>query len=449
MGRGVRLSVIAPAAVLITFALGCLRTPGSDGPVAPSVASDGPDAEVRDFRLHELAARVRTMPPGVERDYFAGVLASRSARTEEALRLLNGVLPVLREKQPQRAAVALEALADTFAATYRYRDAARAYDELAPLASYLPEPADDDAAFARIVADAPAQTIALTGPVRLKTSRNPIGSVNAALTVGGTPVEWLLDTGANYSVVSRSLARQLGLTPLAGAAMVGSGVTGLKSPLELAIVPRVELGGATVSHVVAIVLDDANLRVGPEGNTYQIHAILGYPVLRALGRVTFTRQGEFLAGEAAEQARTGAQMFMRGQTPAVECEVAGERLLFTFDTGASSSTFSVRYYERFRQRAKSWRTRTVESGGAGGTVKREMFVQPHVDMKVGGAGVALKDVTIFPTLMDAGIDVLFGNLGLDFVEGFDSFTLDFSTMTFRLGAPTAPHSARQPIGAQP
>jgi len=435
MRRGVRPSVIAAIAVPITFTLACLQAPGPNGAALSGAASGDPDAEVRDFRIHELAARVRTMPPGVDRDYFAGILASRAARSEEALRLLNGVLPVLRETQPQRAAVALEALAETYSATYRYRDASRIYEELAPLASHLPQPVDDDVALARILADAPAQTIAWTGPVRLKTSRNPIGSVNGTLTVGGTPVEWLLDTGANYSVVSRSLARQLGLTPLAGAAMVGSGVTGLKSALEVGIVPRVEIGGATVSHVVAIILEDANLRVGPEGNAYQIHAILGYPVLRALGRVTFTRQGEFLAGEAAEQARTSAPMFMRGLTPAVECEVAGEPLLFTFDTGASSSNFSVRYYERFRQDAKSWRTSTVESGGAGGTVRREMFVQPRVDLKVGGANVALKDVTIFSTAMNAGIDVLFGNLGQDFVDGFDSFTLDFSTMAFSFGAP--------------
>jgi hypothetical protein len=37
--------------------------------------------------------------------------------------------------------------------------------------------------------------------------------------------------------------------------------------------------------------------------------------------------------------------------------------------------------------------------------------------------------------MNAGIDILFGNLGLDFVDGFESFSLNFSTMTFGLGAP--------------
>jgi hypothetical protein len=35
--------------------------------------------------------------------------------------------------------------------------------------------------------------------------------------------------------------------------------------------------------------------------------------------------------------------------------------------------------------------------------------------------------------MNSGIDELYGNLGQDLVAGFESFTLDFSRMTFSLG----------------
>ena len=39
-----------------------------------------------------------------------------------------------------------------------------------------------------------------------------------------------------------------------------------------------------------------------------------------------------------------------------------------------------------------------------------------------------------------GIDVLFGNIGQDFVANFESFTLDFVNMTFSLGFPLPAHS---------
>jgi hypothetical protein len=39
--------------------------------------------------------------------------------------------------------------------------------------------------------------------------------------------------------------------------------------------------------------------------------------------------------------------------------------------------------------------------------------------------------------MNSGIDELYGNLGQDLVASFESFTLDFSKMTFSLGTPLA------------
>ena len=67
-----------------------------------------------------------------------------------------------------------------------------------------------------------------------------------------------------------------------------------------------------------------------------------------------------------------------------------------------------------------------------------MYIQPTVVMKVGDAIVSLKDVTIFPARVNAGIDVLFGNIGLDFVANLEAVTLDFTTMTFSLDQGTRP-----------
>jgi hypothetical protein len=58
-------------------------------------------------------------------------------------------------------------------------------------------------------------------------------------------------------------------------------------------------------------------------------------------------------------------------------------------------------------------------------------------MTSGTSTVTLNDVSILPVRMNAGIDVLFGNLGQDFVDGVETFSLNFSTMTFSAGAPRA------------
>ena len=121
------------------------------------------------------------------------------------------------------------------------------------------------------------------------------------------------------------------------------------------------VGGATLTNVVLLVLDDENLRIGSGPDAYQINALLGYPILKALGAVTFTRDEFLAAGGSRSPAARACGCTMRGLTPAVECEVEGRPLLFTFDTGASSTDLSVRYYELFRAQASSWKTQIVES----------------------------------------------------------------------------------------
>jgi predicted aspartyl protease len=422
--------------VLIASLCVACATPAPPGAENVSAATATmADTDLQDYQLRALETHIQRMPDGPERNYFSGMLAARSGRFGDAVAQLNRALPHLRESAPTRAAMALEAIATAYRADNQYGDAARAYAELSDrFADQLDRFPADDAALARILSATPPQSISWNGPVKLKTSNNPIGSRVAELVVNGVRGLWLLDTAANQSVVSRTFAQRLGVTPLQGAASVGSGLTGRKSSLRAAVLPTMHIGGAALTNVVLLVLDDENLRIGSGPDAYQINAILGYPILKALGVVTFTRD-EFLAGEAAEANGRGVRMYMRGLTPAIECEVEGRPLLFTLDTGASSTDLSVRYYELFRAQAGSWKTQIVESAGAGGSIQQDTYIQPRVVMKVGTSTVTLNDVSILPVRMNAGIDVLFGNLGQDFADGFESFSLNFSTMTFSSGAP--------------
>ena len=219
-----------------------------------AVTENGPDQELKEFRLDDLEARLPTMEPGPERDYFAGVLANRGGHIPESVQLLNRVLPSIRTSRPDRAAVALQALADDYIKSFQYGDAAQVYDDLLThFSSHLkPEElkgAKDDARLARILREAPAQTITWDGAVRLKTERNPLNSMNVDLTVNGVQGPWLLDTGANLSVVSKSFAERLGLNFLPGVTQTQAGLTGIENPLRVALLPTLPMGGCSPSCV--------------------------------------------------------------------------------------------------------------------------------------------------------------------------------------------------------
>jgi hypothetical protein len=130
-------------------------------------------------------------------------------------------------------------------------------------------------------------------------------------------------------------------------------------------------------------------------------------------------------------------MYMKDLKPVLECTIAGRELPFTFDTGASSSDLSVRYYNLFRGKSTGWKKSTDHVSGAGGVVARTIYVQPKLTLGIGDQAVTLNDVSMSPALTGAPNDELYGNLGQDIVAKFDSFTLDFIKMTFSLGKPLA------------
>lgn len=408
---------------------------------SPATTLPQTDADIAEFRLDDLKTRLQQMPDSPEHDYFAGVLANRTGHLGDSIRLLSRALPSIRQSDPARAAVALEALADDYNKTFHYADAARTDDDLlthfsGQLGERL-QGTKDDARVMHLLTKAPAQTITWQGPVRLKTEHNLIGSITAELDVNGVRENWLLDTGANFSVVSRGFARRLGLKPLPGFAQTTAGVTGIENPLQIAVLPTLQMPGVTLHNVILLVLDDANLNIDLGKQKYQINAIVGYPVFQALGVITFVHDGIFEAGVAARQDSTGTRMFMKQLTPVVLCGVQGEDLPFTLDTGASGTNLSVRYYQRFRAQAGSWKQSETRIGGAGGIVSRKIYMQPRLDLTVGDMTATLTNVAIFPEKMGTDIDQLYGNLGQDLVAQFHSFTLDFSRMTFSLGPPLA------------
>ena len=435
--------------VVLLFASLCIQSSCTWAQSKSAVTEEGPDQELREFRLGDLEARLPTMQPVLEREYFAGVLANRAGRIPESIRLLKSVLPSIRTSHPDRAVVALQALADDYIKSFQYGDAAQVYDDLlAHFSSQLgPDElkgAKDDAGLARILREAPAQTVTWDGAVRLKTERNPLNSMNVDLTVNGVQGPWLLDTGANLSVVSKSFAERLGLKPLPGVTQTQAGLTGTENPLRVALLPTLPMGGATLHNVVVLVLDDANLNIDLGKQAYQINGIIGYPVFQALRTITFLHDGEFEAGDEARAAGTRARMYMNQLTPIIECKVEGRDLPFSFDTGAASTDLLVRYYQQFHSASKGWKRSKTMSAGAGGVVKRKIYMQPQVKLGIGDKTVTLEKVPIYTS--GTGTDTneqLYGNLGQDVVADFESFTLDFSTMTFSLGNLLPPDKANQ------
>lgn len=405
---------------------------------ASSATSSSLDARLEAFEFAGLDEAIKSLPASTQRDYFEGILANREGKPAESALLLEKALAWARQSDPQRNVLALETLADDYVKTYRYSDAVRAYTELfqqntAHFPKAQRQDDEDDFHTLQLLQDAPPQTIQFNGKVVLSTHRNSkIGTIDTDLTVNRVTASWIIDTGANFSTVSESFARQIGAKLSAKGAQT-EGITGAENPLHIAILPELKLGGAIVRNVVLLVLPDANLNVpsGPKEH-YQIQAVLGYPVLQALGRFTLTKDGQFLAGPESPQPQSGAPLYMYKLTPLLECTVTGKPLIFAYDTGADKSAFSDRYYRTFPEQFRRLHKRENRMGGAGGTLKMKVFFLPEVELGIGNVTATLHHVPVLPDL-GTNLSKYYGNLGRDLTSPYDHFTIDFVQMRMSLG----------------
>lgn len=395
------------------------------------------DSDIEGFQFAELRNATEALPPSPPHDYFAGILSNREGKPAESALLLERSLPWAKQADPKRAAWALEALADDYIKTFRYGDAVRSYEELfqhyaSQLDAAQKKDDEDDLRALKLMQGAPPQTIQFDGPVALPTHRNAtLDTIDTELTVNGVTESWLIDTGANFSTVCESFARRLGLKLSEGKAQT-QGITGAENQLRVAILPELHLGGAVLRNVILTVLPDDSLNVPVGRGHYQIQAILGYPVLQALGRFTFTKDGQFLAGPASPGSESGAPLYMYKLTPLMQCGVGNRPLVFAYDSGAISSVFSDRYFRDFPGQFHGLRKRRYGIGGAGGVRKMKVFYLPEVRLDVGSVTATLRNVPVIPAF-GTNLSKYYGNLGRDLTDPYDHLTVDFADMRLSLG----------------
>lgn len=376
---------------------------------------------------------------GDERAYGEGILADRSNHVLRAISLLEPILPRLRAAHPHRAAVALRTLAGDYFKAGRYAESCNAYADILEhfgqeFGQAERQAIRDNLRTFEMFRGAAPQTVSggrrFTVPMR----RDPTGDLDVPVEVNGVKQWWILDTGANESVITRSGAKRMGLTLAERSAQTQSS-TGSEVPIQGAVIPELMLGRARVRNVVALVMDDKSLNVPvKDGAHYQIQGIVGYPVLAALG--SFTLEGkEWTVAPESKPSPRSSRLYVEELMPLVEATVEGTEVLFGLDTGSSSGSFSATYLHRFPDRFTSLEPQPYATAGAGGNVRvMRAYCLPQAELKFGAARVTLENVPVLTR--DLGVDPLdqvYGNLGQSLLGRFTSFTIDFTRMRFSVG----------------
>jgi predicted aspartyl protease len=286
-------------------------------------------------------------------------------------------------------------------------------------------------------ADPPEDTAALSSDADVAQRMTAPVHIN-----GQGPFNFVVDTGANRTVISRELAQALAL-PQAGRAQI-HGIAGIE-PSETVTIGRLDIGRVTSRRLRAPMLDRA--RLGADG-------LLGVDVLRnrrvamdfVNNRLTIGKPDEEpptrrnasdgrLRDNAAEAAAAENVVIVParyrfGQLIIIDTDMAGAQVTAFLDSGSQNTVGNLMLYERLKATpaALTAQVSVVELISATGQKARgELSTVPPLRMgglTIGNLSAVFADLHIFrlwelndrPALL----------IGIDVMRHFDAVELDFA-----------------------
>ncbi|MDX1578105.1 MAG: retropepsin-like aspartic protease [Gemmatimonadota bacterium] len=273
------------------------------------------------------------------------------------------------------------------------------------------------------LADVPAQRVLSRAASRI--SRLPNGRV--PMQIGDSVRGYVLDTGANLSAMMRSEAEALGLTIREAGVRVGTS-TGSSVNADVTVAPHLKLGETTIESVVFLVVPDELLTFGPD---FRIPGIIGFPVIDALGEVRFARGG-IVEIPARVPQRNVNNLAMDYLTPLVRIRVLEHDAVCELDTGAYRTSLHLPFLERHRAEVEArGRIDTFRTAGVGGERTIAGYALDSVRIVMGDTSAVLPSMWVYAESVATGEDVEADcRLGVDALNTFDGYLLNFRSMTF-------------------
>ena len=243
------------------------------------------------------------------------------------------------------------------------------------------------------------------------------------------PFQFVVDTGANRTVLSSALAARLMLPPGRSARLHDiAGVDGV----ETALVDRLRVGKRQVGGIVAPLLSAADM--GADG-------ILGIDGLADQQvDIDFPRDRMTISARRRGGSRDPDMIVVNarrrfGQLILADARVNGERVYVIVDSGAQYSVGNSVLRERMLKHRRTTSTPVTLIGVTGHTMNADYVVTP--EMNIGGilmknVPIAFSDVHPFRQFGLGNMPAML--LGMDLLRAFDRVSLDFEEkkVSFRL-----------------
>lgn len=250
----------------------------------------------------------------------------------------------------------------------------------------------------------------------------PYRRMTVPVTINGMgPYRFLVDTGAQSTVLSRGLADRLELADRRSAILVGMAS---RRPVETTLVEGIELGSRSFRIPTAPLVEEAHIG-GADG-------VLGLDTLqdqRVL--LDFKNRQITVVGEAERGANRGYDIVVRaqrrlGQLIITRARIDGVSVAVVIDTGAQGSTGNPKLLERMSRARSLGDSTMVDINGVSLTGALRVARQLNVDrIQLTNLPILFADSPTFHALDLADEPALI--LGMEHLRMFNRIAIDFRT----------------------
>src|ERR1019366_3133077 len=355
----------------------------------------------------------------------------RQGRFEDAVKpLIAAVNPHDTSLTPNQVEDALEVLGSNAARTYQYGASAQMYDDVDKIFGKVMgdtvTPIREKRHIGAVLQHVPPQTVQIAGDFSIKRTGKEY-----PISIGDKTFSAELDTGATFSLLSENTAKSWGVAALDGTVTLhgyGSGAF----EAHPAVIPVLQVGKAELHNVVVLVTADQNLYIAE--TKQQTHALLGYPVTSALGRLTFSKDGTLMVS---------AQSPVRGQDNGTPMWVGDSSLLigvntmpivdggkitgstgtrlFALDTGSGSTYLTDHYLAEHTNIFIGPPPEMARLAGAGGIHEIPAYAAHQLPLWFGSTLVLCNGQHVLTQTQGGEAEHYYGLIGQDLLQRFSSY----------------------------
>lgn len=269
------------------------------------------------------------------------------------------------------------------------------------------------------------QEVVKKSDVKIKMKKDIAGLYNIPVVCNNNTLDFVFDSGANFSTITETQAKNFNITLTSGRIKVGT-ITEKKVDAVIGYSNSFFMGDMEIKNTVFLVMPDEVLSFA--GGMYKINGIIGFPIMEAMGEVSFSKDGEFIVPLNISESNL-KNLVVDGFNPVIEVDYKNNPLAFTFDTGAKTTLLYAPFLEEYKNEVTAqYKLEEVKFEGAGGETTVPGYRLKQVEFSVANDKTILPKVSLLSESIKNNGELFYGNLGQDFISKFDYMVLNFKNM---------------------